>query len=269
MNILEEIIAHKHKEVAEKKALYPARLLEKSMYFGSPVVSLRSYILRPDMSGVIAEFKRSSPSKGQINRFAKVQDVSIGYMQGGASALSVLTDEKYFGGHDKDLTTARKFNYCPILRKDFVVDEYQIVEARSIGADAVLLIAEVLEAGEVKRLAEFARSLGLEVLLEMHSAAQLDKICDAVSVVGVNNRDLETFKVDLAASARLAERIPADFVRISESGIATAKDAAFLHANGFQGFLIGEQFMRTSDPAGACARFVREFQKLTGEEVPA
>lgn len=266
MNILEEIIAHKRQEVADRKALYPTQLLEKSMFFKSPTVSLKAYLLRPDKSGLIAEFKRHSPSKGDINRFAKVQDVSIGYMQGGASALSVLTDEKYFKGNSKDLTEARKFNYCPILRKDFVVDEYQIVEARSIGADAVLLIAEVLEQAEVRRLAEFARSLDLEVLLEVHSEGQLEKVCDAVSVVGVNNRNLETFEVSLEASAKLSEKIPSEFVRISESGIASAKDAAFLHRHGFQGFLIGEQFMRSSDPAAACAKFIKEFQELTSKE---
>src|ERR1041385_4589017 len=165
MDILEKIIAHKRKEVAERKSLYPVKLLEKSIYFSSPCVSLRKYLLRSDKVGVIAEFKRRSPSKGVINRYAPVERTSIGYMQAGASALSVLTDSEFFGGKSEDLSTARKFNYCPILRKDFTIDEYQIVEAKSIGADAILLLANVLDAKKVKAFAKFAKSLGLEVLL--------------------------------------------------------------------------------------------------------
>lgn len=266
MNILETIIAHKRQELAEREALYPKALLERSTYFSAPTVSLKSYLLRPDKSGLIAEFKRASPSKGDINRFASVRDVSIGYMQAGASALSVLTDQKFFKGKSEDLTTARQFNYCPILRKDFVVDEYQIVEARSIGADAILLIAEVLTKEEVKSLAGTAKNLGLEVLLEVHSAAQLEKVCDEVDCVGVNNRNLETFEVSLQTSVDLAQQIPTGKVRISESGIRSAADADMLRRHGFQGFLIGEMFMKTPDPAKTAARFIRELGELAQEE---
>lgn len=262
MNILEKIVAHKHKEVAARKELYPIALLERSLYFNTPTVSLRQYLMRTDKQGLIAEFKRKSPSKGDINRFAKVRDVSLGYMQAGASALSVLTDTDFFGGKSEDLMEARKFNYCPILRKDFVVDEYQLIEARSIGADAVLLIAEVLEKAQVKALAETAAGLGLEVLMEVHSETQLDKVCDAVTSVGVNNRNLETFRVDLDTSRRLAELIPAGMVRVSESGIRSAADAADLRKYGYHGFLIGEQFMKTSDPKAACSKFLRELKEL-------
>lgn len=265
MNILDQIIAHKRKEVADRKALYPTALLERSTFFASPTVSFRKYLLREDKHGIIAEFKRRSPSKGWINQYGNISKVSVSYMQAGASALSVLTDEQFFAGKSEDLTEARRFNYCPILRKDFVMDEYQLVEARSIGADAVLLIAEVLEKEEVKHLAEFARSLGLEVLMEVHSASQLEKLCDAVSVVGVNNRNLETFEVDLETSVALAQRIPSEFVRISESGIHSAEQAAYLHRHGFNGFLIGEQFMKTSNPGKACAKFVRELAGLLGK----
>ena len=271
MNILEKIVAHKREEVASRKELYPVPLLERSIFFKSPTVSLRQYLLRSDKQGLIAEFKRKSPSKGHINRFAKVQDVSLGYMQAGASALSVLTDEHYFGGGSKDLEEARKFNYCPILRKDFVIDEYQIIEARSIGADAILLIAEVLSKEEVAILAGVAAGLGLEVLMEVHSEAQLDKVCDAVTAVGVNNRNLETFQVDLDTSRRLASLIPGDKVKVSESGIHSAADAADLRTYGYNGFLIGEQFMKTSDPKAACVKFLRELAELeagrTAEEV--
>jgi len=266
MNILEKIIAHKHQEVANRKELYPVALLEKSIYFTSPVVSLSHYLLRPDKQGLIAEFKRRSPSKGDINRFAKVQEISLGYMQAGASALSVLTDQEFFGGRAEDLTEARKFNYCPILRKDFIIDEYQVLEARSIGADAVLLIAEALEKDRVQALADLAQSLGLEVLLEVHSAAQLEKVCASVNVVGVNNRNLETFEVDLETSVALSQRIPDDKVKISESGIRSAADAAYLRKHGYQGFLVGEQFMKTSNPRSACASFLKELETMEAEK---
>ncbi|MEM0997175.1 MAG: indole-3-glycerol phosphate synthase TrpC [Bacteroidota bacterium] len=265
MSILTQIIAHKRKEVAERRSLYPVPLLERSIYFDTPTVSLRKYLLRPDKAGVIAEFKRRSPSKGDIHLYAEVERISIGYMQAGASALSVLTDTEFFAGKNEDLSIARQFNFCPILRKDFIVDEYQIIEARSIGADAILLISEVLEKAEVARLSRFAQSLGMEVLLEMHSEAQLDKIAPHVDIVGVNNRNLEDFSVDLEASVALAQRLPADLVRISESGIHSAEDAAMLRTNGFHGLLIGEQFMRAPHPEKACEVFIRELKGLLAQ----
>ena len=220
MNILDEIVAHKKKEVAERRQLYPIPLLEKSIYFQTPVVSLRKYLQRKDKLGIIAEFKRKSPSKGAINPYAKVEGVSIGYMQSGASALSVLTDESYFGGKNADLTEARKFNFCPILRKDFVVDEYQLIEAKSIGADVVLLIAECLEKEQLHQLAKTAKQLGLEVLMEVHGIEQLAKLSEDIDVVGVNNRNLKDFSVSIDTSLELAKAIPTEFVRISESGIS-------------------------------------------------
>jgi len=262
MDILDKIVAHKRKEVEERKSLYPAKLLEKSIYFETPVVSLQKYIQRPDKSGVIAEFKRRSPSKGPINPYASVEKVSIGYMQGGASALSVLTDETFFGGKNADLTEARKYNFCPILRKDFVIDEYQIIEARSIGSDAVLLIAECLEKEAVARLASFAHSLGLEVLMEVHSSEQLDKIAKDVDLLGVNNRDLTTFEVSLATSMDLASSIPEGLVKVSESGIHDPQAIVQLKDYGYEGFLIGEHFMRQPDPAKACGSFIQKINHL-------
>lgn len=267
MNILDTIIAHKHKEVAERQALYPTALLERSAYFSNPCVSLRKYLTRPDKVGLIAEFKRKSPSKGAIAPYADPAQVCLGYMQAGASALSVLTDEQFFGGKSADLTAARRFNFCPVLRKDFVIDSYQLVEARSIGADAVLLIAAVLSPAEVRQLAQFAKGLGLEVLLEIHSAEELGHICPEVDAVGVNNRDLRDFSVDLGTSIALAPQIPAEFVKVSESGIRSAADAALLAQHGFQGFLIGEQFMASTDPARACGKFVSELKALRRQEV--
>ena len=262
MNILEKIIAHKKNEVAERKELYPLRLLEKSIYFETPVVSLKKYLTRKDKMGIIAEFKRKSPSKGAINLYASVEKVSIGYMQAGASALSVLTDTAFFGGKNTDLTEARKFNFCPILRKDFVIDEYQLIEAKSIGADAVLLIAECLEKDHLKQLAKTAQDLGLEVLMEVHSLAQLSKLNEHVTLVGVNNRNLENFSVDINNSLELSSAIPADFIKVSESGISNADAIVELQQAGFQGFLIGEHFMKNADPEKACATLIADIKRL-------
>ena len=173
MDILGQIIAHKKKEVEERKSLYPVKLLEKSIYFNSPVVSLKKYLLRKEMCGIIAEIKRKSPSKGIINQYVSIERTSIGYMQAGASALSVLTDTEFFGVKNEDLTIARKFNFCPILRKDFLIDEYQVIEAKSIGADAILLLANVNEPAQLKTLAKLAQSLNMEVLLEVRNKEEL------------------------------------------------------------------------------------------------
>lgn len=262
MNILDKIVAHKRKEVEERKSLYPLKLLERSLYFASPTVSLAKYLKREDKSGIIAEFKRQSPSKGMINAYASVEDTSIGYMRAGASALSVLTDSHFFGGSNEDLKTARKFNFCPILRKEFVIDEYQVYEARSIGADAILLIAEILNKDEVRDLARLARSLELEVLCEVHSKPQLDKIVDEIDLVGVNNRHLDTFEVDINTSFELLENIPLDKTKVSESGISKPETVFELKKAGFDGFLIGENFMRSAHPGKACAKFVKELRAI-------
>ncbi|PKV75627.1 indole-3-glycerol phosphate synthase TrpC [Pontibacter ramchanderi] len=263
MNILDEIIAHKYKEVEERKALYPVKLLEKSLYFETPCLSLERYLLRPDKSGIIAEIKRKSPSKGDINPYVSVERTSIGYMQAGASALSILTDTNYFGGKNEDLMVARKYNYCPILRKDFTVDEYQIVEAKSIGADAILLIAAALEPTRLKQLAAFARSFGLEVLLEVHSQQELEaSLSEDVTIVGVNNRNLQTFKTDVTLSLELAQHIPAGMTKVSESGLKSPKTLIELQQAGYNGFLIGETFMNNSRPERAAAEFIRELRQL-------
>ncbi|MCR9084236.1 MAG: indole-3-glycerol phosphate synthase TrpC [Cyclobacteriaceae bacterium] len=268
MNILEKIIADKYREVAERKSLIPVKLLEKSIFFDGKVVSMKKYVTDPEKSGIIAEFKRKSPSKGLINGAASVEQVSIGYMQAGASALSVLTDQEYFGGSSEDLEVARKFNFCPILRKDFVVDEYQIIEAKSIGADCILLIAAALEPEKLKSLAYFAKSLGLEVLLEVHDGEELEKsLNDGVDLVGVNNRNLKTFDVSIDTSLELVSAIPSSFVKISESGISDPKTLIELKKAGFDGFLIGENFMKSSRPEQAAYNFIKEFKKLAVSEL--
>jgi indole-3-glycerol phosphate synthase len=262
MDILNKIIAHKELEVAERKSLYPAKLLEKSIYFPTECVSLRKYLLRDDKVGIIAEIKRKSPSKGMIHEFVSIEQTSISYMQAGASALSILTDTEFFGGKNEDLTTARKFNFCPILRKDFVIDEYQIIEAKSIGADAILLIAAALTPQKLLTLAQFAKSLGLEVLMEVHNRQELDQhLNDSLDVVGVNNRDLKTFNVSVETSVALAQAIPDKFVKISESGINQPETVIQLMSHGFKGFLIGEYFMSHSRPGAACAEFIQKIKK--------
>lgn len=261
MTLLEKIIARKRVETEERKSLYPVQLLERSLYFPTAPVSLRRYLQRDDLSGIIAEFKRRSPSKGMINAYAGVEKTTLGYMQAGASALSVLTDADFFGGSTADLQTARRFNYCPVLRKDFILDEYQVIETKSMGADVLLLIAEVLTAAEVKNLSALAASLGMEVLLEVHGEDQLGKVTPDVHLVGVNNRDLHTFRVDPEKSEQLAQRIPPGFPKIAESGIDAPATVQRLRKSGFSGFLIGEQFMKAADPGKACAQFTAALRK--------
>lgn len=263
MNILDKIIAYKKQEVEERKSLYPVKLLEQSIYFGTQPVSLSKYVKRPDLTGIIAEFKRKSPSKGIINAYASVERTTIGYMQAGASALSVLTDKPSFGGVSADLTTARKFNFCPIIRKDFTIDEYQIVEAKSIGADAILLIAAVLSSAESKSLCAFAHSLGMEVLLEVHDEEELKQHLETgADLIGVNNRNLKTFEVSIDTSKRLAALIPDSAVKVSESGISDPATIVELRQYGFQGFLMGENFMKHSRPEKAALEFVNSLRKL-------
>lgn len=258
--MLQEIVENRRQHIERNKELYPVKLLEKSIYFESEVISLADYIQRPDKSGIIAEFKRRSPSKGMINQYASVQDVTIGYMQSGASALSVLTEPDYFSGTNKDLKTARDSNYCPILRKDFIVDEYQIIETKSIGADAVLLIAACLTKDEAKRLYQQARAIGLEVLFEIHSKGELEKLPGDELIIGVNNRDLKTMKVNIQTSLDLAAQLSEQYVLISESGISSAEQIQQLKEVGYGGFLMGEAFMKTPQPAHTLSQLVNELQ---------
>ena len=260
MNILDKIIAHKKKEVAEQQANVPVGELVKSPNFQRPTLSLSAALRRPGQAGIIAEHKRKSPSKGIINANVTVEEVTTGYVRAGASALSVLTDEQFFGGKNEDLIIARGLNEVPILRKDFTISEYQIIEARSIGADAILLIAAVLTPAEVRQLSSFARSLGLETLLEIHDHSELGHICDTVDAVGVNNRNLADFSVDVQRSLDLATLIPDGFVKISESGLSDPSTVLELRAAGFQGFLIGERFMKKANPGDACKDFIKQIK---------
>ena len=260
-NILDEIVAYKKIEVASNKELFPVKLLEKSTFFEGKSVSLKKYLRRPDKLGILAEFKRQSPSKGIINANASVEKTSIGYMQAGASGLSILTDNKYFGGTNADLSTARKFNFCPILRKDFIVDEYQIIEAKSIGADVILLIAACLTPEEIKSLSVTAKSLGLEVLLEVHNEEELNRsLVGDLDIIGVNNRDLKTFETNISTSRDLVSKIPDEFLKMSESGLSDPKTIVELKNMGYEGFLIGEKFMRSGRPDKACRQFIKDIK---------
>ncbi len=259
-DILEDIVAHKRIEVARQKEEVPPRELharvERLMSAEPPRRSMRR-ALAESPCGIIAEFKRKSPSKGWIHAEAKPIDVVPLYALNGASALSILTDGEYFGGSMDYVREVRPHVSLPILRKDFIVDEYQLFQAKEIGADAVLLIAADLTLGECHQLARTAHELGLETLLEIHSPKELDYVdCDAVDMVGVNNRNLGTFHTDVQNSFRLAPLLPEDMLRVSESGISDPSTIRLLRGAGFRGFLIGECFMREDDPGEALSKFV-------------
>ena len=256
MNILDKIILDKKREVELKKALIPVSQLENSVLFGARTQSL-SKNLRNNLIGIIAEHKRRSPSKQVINHAFSVEEVVTGYQNAGASGISVLTDGKYFGGSSDDLLLAKASTNIPLLRKEFIIDEYQILEAKAFGADTILLIAAVLDRTEIKQLSEFAQSLGLEVLLEVHNREELDKsIMPSLDMIGVNNRNLKTFEVTIEYSKELAINIPDEFVKVSESGINSTKDITELQLFGYQGFLIGEHFMKTENPGKAAKELI-------------
>jgi indole-3-glycerol phosphate synthase len=265
MNILERIIETKKTEIAVRRAQMPAHALEKTELFTRETYSFRQFLEDKARTGIIAEFKRKSPSKGIINAIADVQEVTKAYTDNGASCLSVLTDEQYFGGSSEDLIRAR-MNPIPLLRKDFIVDEYQITEAKSIGADVILLIAASLTPAEVKRLAVFAHGLQLEVLLELHAEHELEHICDETEIIGINNRNLKTFEVDIERSLRMAEKIPAGIIKVAESGISSVENILLFKQHGFQGFLIGENFMKAENPAIAFADFVKQLKAKAHED---
>lgn len=262
MSVLSNIVAAKQREIEERRALYPIRLLERSLYFETPTVSLKKYLLRPDRQGIIAEIKRRSPSAGTINEYVNVEQTSIGYMQAGASALSILTDTPFFGGSSEDLRMARRFNFCPILRKDFILDEYQVIESKSIGADAILLIAAILDRTRLLQLLDLAKSVALEVIVEIHTEQEADSLPDTAELIGVNRRDLRTFEVSDGPERLFAMRTGRDCVWIAESGIRTPGDVMRLRDAGFQAFLIGETFMRRARPEGACRDFISHLNRL-------
>jgi indole-3-glycerol phosphate synthase len=258
MTILDKIIGNKKIEVNRLSGVVVVRALEKSSFFKRDTISLSELLLDRSKTGIIAEFKRKSPSKGVINSLSQVEQVTTGYFVEGASGVSVLTDSKFFGGSIADLLTIRNKSTFPILRKDFIIDEYQVIESKSAGADAILLIAAVLEKKEIEHLSKLSRSLGMEVLLEIHEASELDKVNQYVNIIGVNNRNLKTFDVNTYKSEEIAEKIPRGFLKISESGISSQEIIRKLKGHGYSGFLIGEKFMCTPDPVKSFSEFVKD-----------
>ncbi len=235
--------------------------LERTALFARETFSL-SEALRASDTGIIAEFKRRSPSKAVINQKAIVNEVATGYQNAGVCGMSVLTDGTYFGGSLDDVILARASTQVPILRKEFIIDEYQIIEAKAYGADVILLIAAVLTQKEIKTLSETAKSLGLDVLLEVHNFEELKKsIMPSLDMIGVNNRNLKTFEVSLETSKELSTHIPNDFVKVSESGISSVEAIKKLQPYGYQGFLIGENFMKTKNPGKSALEFIQNLKK--------
>lgn len=255
MTILDKIIESKKVEVASRKASTPISTLEKSPAFSRKCLSMKQSLLTSE-SGIISEFKRKSPSLGWIHEDADVVDVTAGYSSAGASGISILTDLEYFGGTPMDLMAARQFISCPVLRKDFVIDEYQLYEAKAMGADVVLLIAAALTVEETLELAQKAHELGLEVLLEVHSKEEIGHANDFVDMLGVNNRNLKTFEQSIQTSFDLASLIPDKFVKVSESGISKTETVKELRKVGYKGFLMGENFMKEENPAEALNDFI-------------
>lgn len=258
MNILDQIIASKKREVALKKSIIPIKQLEQSVLFERKTSSLVRH-LSNSSSGIIAEHKRRSPSKSIINHSDAVEDIVKSYNNGGATGISILTDNQYFGGSLDDLILARATTHLPLLRKDFMVDEFQVIEAKAFGADVILLIAAVLTRDEIKKLSELAKSLQLEVLLEIHNQEELQKsILPGLDLIGVNNRNLKTFEVNLNYSKQLAEHIPSEFIKISESGIDSPEAVSELQQYGFKGFLMGEYFMKSENPENEMKEFIKK-----------
>lgn len=260
-DILSEIIANKRIEIdLQKKTISPEQLQEILSDEVQPGYSMKQ-ALSSSATGIIAEFKRRSPSKGWIYENAYPEQVVPDYAAAGASALSILTDEKFFGGSMKDIRTARPLVNIPILRKDFIIDEYQLYQAKILGADAILLIAAALETDRCHALAAKAHELGLEVLLEIHTAQELPYINKNIDMVGINNRNLGTFFTDVENSFRLAGQLPQDTLLVSESGISNPDTVKRLREVGFRGFLIGETFMKTKQPGDKLKEFINDLKR--------
>lgn len=263
MNILEKIIEHKRNEVEEAKKQMPAEHLKRSPFLKRPVISLKSSLLDKRLSGIIAEFKRASPSKGEINTEIAIEPVVSGYAKYGAAGISVLTETNFFKGSIEDFCRARAAApEVSLLRKDFIIDEYQILEAKAIGADVILLIAACLSKEQTLELAKFAKSLNLEVLLEIHEESELENFNQYIDIAGINNRNLKDFTVDIENSKKLAAALPENIVKIAESGISNPETIVDLKTAGFSGFLIGENFMKDSNPVEAFYNFSHTLSML-------
>ncbi|MBK6385135.1 MAG: indole-3-glycerol phosphate synthase TrpC [Chitinophagaceae bacterium] len=261
MDILETIVAAKRKEVEKFKPMSSIERFERDGFFWQ--ISNRSLVqslLLPGSTGIIAEFKRKSPSKGWFKtKELEVEPVVTAYNKS-AAGISVLTDDEFFGGDLDDLIQTKVITDIPVLRKDFIIDKWQIAEAKAFGADVILLIAACLSPTEVKELATYTKSIGLESILEIHNEEELDHICDEVDMVGVNNRNLKTFEVNIDTSLQLVSKIPSGKPAIAESGISSIDAIVTLRNAGFKGFLIGENFMKEEHPGKAFENFITELK---------
>lgn len=259
MNILERIIQHKRIEVAEAKRNISIDELKDKSLFDRTCYSLRESVLDLDKNGIIAEYKRASPSKGSINAHSDVSEIAKAYEESGVSAISVLTDSEFFKGSLDDLIAVREAVQIPVLRKEFIVDPFQITEAKAYGADIILLIAACLSSKEIEEFSTYAKKIGLNVLLEIHNEEELkDNKFDTIDAIGVNNRNLTDFSVSLQHSLDLVSLIPVQYIKVSESGISNSDTIKLLKNEGFQAFLIGENFMKMEDPAKAIQNFVKQ-----------
>ncbi len=258
MNFLESILAHKQVEVAERRKSVLRSQLEDMPKYSYPRLSLRSALADKDLA-VIAEIKKASPSKNVIREQFDPLQLAREYMQGGAAALSVLTDERFFQGKLEFVEKMRNFVSIPILMKDFVVDPYQLYEAKAYGADAVLLIAAALDKQELAELHDQATELGLECVVEVHTEEEIDKLdLQQCKITGINNRDLMTFETDILTSVKLKKCLPHSMTVVSESGISSARDIEILADAGIHAVLIGEHFMRSQNPGKSLAGLIAE-----------
>lgn len=264
--ILSDIIKNKKEEVEKRKSIISIDSLKEKIFQSVAPMSLCKALLADGASGIIAEYKPKSPTAGSINFLSGAADVAAGYSDAGASAISVLTDSRFFGSSFENFTLARGVCNRPMLQKDFIIDKYQIFEARALGADVILLIASVLTINEVHEMTSLCRSLGMECILEIHSEDELTHLCQDVNIVGINNRNLNTFEVNLSNSVRIAEYIPEGFIKIAESGISSPEDVIMLSKSGFNGFLIGSHFMHSTDPSGCCREFIAKLNIIKQQQ---
>ncbi|AWU43818.1 indole-3-glycerol phosphate synthase TrpC [Blattabacterium sp. (Cryptocercus kyebangensis)] len=260
MKILDKIISIKQKEVYRNKIFNPIKKLEKSIFFNRKGISLAKNISKKNTFGIISEFKRKSPSIGRINNSLSVEKIVKDYEEAGVSGISILTDSYFFSGKPKDLTKTRSIVTSPLLRKDFIIDEYQIIESKSMGADVILLIAGILSKKEINNFSILSKKIGLEVIVEIHNENEMDKLTDNLDIIGINNRNLRSFVVDTNNCLKLVSKIPNNYLKIAESGIKHVKDILYLRKKGFSGFLIGENFMNTKDPGNTCKNMINELK---------
>lgn len=261
MNLLEKIVKAKRADIEMMKEKFPVASLERRIYFTAETLSLERSLENSSNHGIIAEFKRQSPSRGVINEGALPEDVCPRYLRSGAAAVSILTDSEFFGGSNDDLTRARKSCNAPILRKDFIISEYQVLESKSIGADAILLIADILSEKELKSLSRLAESLKMEVLFEIHEENGIRKLPGNARLTGINSRNLGNFSIDMSILRETLSKLPDNAIGIAESGIHSAETLIELESLGFKGFLIGELFMKEKDPGEAFNRFITNINK--------